>query len=482
MFELWQVWREIMKHASDFLKSYIKSKARDESGAMTIFALFVFVMMIMVCGISVDLMLNEMERVKRQNALDRALLAAADLDQELDPESVVRDYFNKTGLEGDMVEITATNLQNNRRIEASLATSSHTGFMGTFGINSLPIYVAGTAQESAPNVEISLALDISGSMRFSNRMTNLRPAAQDFIDAVLQGPLAATTSINLVPYAGQTNPGPFMFNRMGGQRYAAVELAEELGGIEDPNDDEVFWYPNVSSCMELQDVDFTSAGLPNLGYYEQTAHFMNWGIAASVMDWGWCPQDSTAIQYAQNNATALKTFIGNMRMHDGTGTPYAMKYALALLDPSSRDDFNAMANVGLVPDDFRVRPADWEDPDTVKYIILMTDGQITQQYRPSDTIDEDNPTVELNARTGDRVQIASQNTMIDRFYEVCDLAKAEPREVIVYTIAFEAPAAAQTQMKTCASSPSHYYNATGTEIGDVFRAIARSILQLQLTN
>ena len=72
--------------------------ALDDSGTMTIFATYIILMMILVCGIGVDLMRNELERTEVQATMDRAILAAADLDQTLDPEDVVSDYFAKAGL------------------------------------------------------------------------------------------------------------------------------------------------------------------------------------------------------------------------------------------------------------------------------------------------------------------------------------------------------------------------------------------------
>ena len=42
----------------------LKQFARKDDGAMTIFAVFIFLMMLLVAGIGVDLMRNEMERTK----------------------------------------------------------------------------------------------------------------------------------------------------------------------------------------------------------------------------------------------------------------------------------------------------------------------------------------------------------------------------------------------------------------------------------
>lgn len=60
--------------------------------------MFFAFMMIMACGIAVDLIRNELEPTRAQNTLDRAILAASDLDQPLPPDEVVDDYFAKAGM------------------------------------------------------------------------------------------------------------------------------------------------------------------------------------------------------------------------------------------------------------------------------------------------------------------------------------------------------------------------------------------------
>ncbi len=70
-------------------------------------------------------------------------------------------------------------------------------------------------------------------------------------------------------------------------------------------------------------------------------------------------------------------------------------------------------------------------------------------------------------------------TMDGQLQSVCTLAKAQG--VLIYGIAFEAPANGQTQIANCATSPAHYFNATGLQIASAFSAIANNISQLRLT-
>ena len=73
-----------------------------------------------------------------------------------------------------------------------------------------------------------------------------------------------------------------------------------------------------------------------------------------------------------------------------------------------------------------------------------------------------------------------QPTAMDsQLQQICTLAKSNA--VVVYGIAFEAPTNGQTQIRNCASSAAHYFNAKGLQIQSAFRAIANNISQLRLT-
>ena len=80
--------------------------AHEQSGSMVVFTLFILAMMLMVGGMAVDMMRFENYRARLQNAMDRAVLAAADLDACLDPEyspeATVTDFIAKAGFESQI--------------------------------------------------------------------------------------------------------------------------------------------------------------------------------------------------------------------------------------------------------------------------------------------------------------------------------------------------------------------------------------------
>ena len=102
---------------------------KDESGVMTMFGIMMLMMMLLVGGIGVDLMRNEMERTRLQSTVDRAVLAAADLDQTRDPELVVADYFDKAGMSSYLSNVTVDEGLNYRIVMANARTVTPTQFM-----------------------------------------------------------------------------------------------------------------------------------------------------------------------------------------------------------------------------------------------------------------------------------------------------------------------------------------------------------------
>ena len=80
-----------------------------------------------------------------------------------------------------------------------------------------------------------------------------------------------------------------------------------------------------------------------------------------------------------------------------------------------------------------------------------------------------------------KTDIATGNTptMDGQMQAICTMAKNQ--NVIIYGIAFEAPANGQTQIRNCSTSAAHYFNANGLQIATAFTAIANNISQLRLT-
>ncbi len=449
----------------------VRRFCNDEGGAAIAFFIMMLALMLVSTGMAVDYMRHEMYRAALQDALDRGVLAAASLSQTIDPEVVVADYLNTAGVlqpgtERFALSVTPATVSafasGSRLVTATGTQQLDTYFLKLIGYPRLAVTATATAQIGQSDVEISLALDISGSMRFVDstgtpRISRLKPAAVNFVQSMLSGSRANYTSISVIPYAGQVNIGQYLFTELGG-------TVDHAG----------------SYCMELGAGDFTDTGLPTGIGRLQVPHFHSY-FYDPAMAWGWCPSPADEIVVHSNDAVALTTKIQGLALNDGTGTNNAIKYAAALLDPSSQPTVADLADNGAVPLAFSDRPAAWSDTGTLKIIVLMTDGIITHQNRPTDPTNPVNATVELDRQpSGASQMVLTRDEALDQFYAMCDAAKASG--VTIFTIAFEAPADAALEMRNCASSASHSYDVRGDGIEDAFQSIDSSITNLKLIN
>ncbi len=448
---------------------------RGDNGSMTIFAVMMLMMMLLVGGIAVDLMRNEMERTKVQGVMDRAVLASADLDQTLDPKAVVEDYFAKTDMADYLVSVTPDNGINYRTVTASARTTTPTQFMRLMGVETLPVSVRGQAEERIANVEISMVLDISGSMDDNDKIENLRDAAEVFVDTVLTDSTEDLVSISLIPYSEHVNAGPQIFNQLN-----------------------TIHRHDFSHCLEIPNSEFLSEKFNTALTYDQVQHFQ-WNPGDSGTYYRYLVEDTICPQYdyerirpVTQNKSALVNQIKALQPRAGTSIFLGMKWGVALLDPSMR---GIVTNTMTGNDPLKGRPADYTDPETLKSVILMTDGKNSNSNRivdwAYDSASEYAHWDKYNFRWYEnnywnsnyygsldyqKYNAATGDTLLD---QICDAAKL--KGIVIWSIGFEVDQHGSDVMESCASSPSHYFEVEGVEITEAFKAIAKQINQLRLT-
>lgn len=455
--------------------------AREEDGVVTIFAVFMILIMIFLGGMGVDLMRHERERSKVQAVADRAVLAAADLDQTLDPEAVARDYFEKAGMPEYVSTVQVDEGLNYRRVTVDASRNLTTLFMDSLGQDTLYVPAKSTAEEKVAKVEISMVLDISGSMRANNKMTNLHDASAVFIDTVLKPENEDLISISVVPYTAQVNAGRAIMDELNVTRRH-----------------------NYSSCVEFQDSAFNQTAVSRTEPYQHMQHFeegfyWNGNDYKSTkprhfdnIDNPGCPKQSyEEIKSFSQDAAALKQRIASLRPRANTSIHLGMKWGVAMLDPAFQPINTIVADAAV----FRSRPASYSDVETLKTVILMTDGvNVTTRrihpdyYAVTDQINHwsDYPLywwLQEKVRDSERSKYYwTKYTPSQADYllgNICDAAKA--KRIVIWSIGFEVTDHGASVMKDCASSDSHFFRVEGVEIVDAFEAIARQINQLRLT-
>ncbi|MGI3167995.1 pilus assembly protein TadG-related protein [Pseudooceanicola sp. C21-150M6] len=453
------------------LRRFLRGYARNEDGAVFLtLVIFLMLTMMLVVGISVDLMRTEMQRTRLQQTIDASVLAAAHRDNSLDPVSVVLDYFNKAELASYVTadDVETEGVAGSRYVQVNLTADIQTPFLNMMGRNSLTIPARGRAEEQIGNAEISLVLDISGSMNQNSRMTRLHTAAGDFLDTVLKPESEDKISVSVVPYTADVNAGKEIFSRMN-----------------------VRQLHNYSYCVQFLPTDFDNTEIdPDKAYIQ--GQYFSW--ASSNFTQISCPTQSyeTITAFSQNK-DALKSQINSMTGREQTSIHLGMKWGIGLLDPAFQPVIADMVDDGLIDDAFDGRPVDYSE-NVLKTVVLMTDGVNTTSRRimpfaydtpamryhwSRHTIDSFEDDVD-NSLESDIFEIAYDNTSGNAaLASLC--TKAKEAGIVIWTIGFEIDNSAATHMENCASSASHFYRVEGLEIAEAFGSIARQLKQLRLT-
>ncbi|KAE9627909.1 hypothetical protein FEE96_06635 [Parasedimentitalea maritima] len=346
----------------------LRRYAREEDGVLIKPTIATFLSMLAVGGIGVDLMRMERDRTQLQYTLDRAVLAAADLDQTQTPAAVVLDYLTKSGMADYYQTPTSEIGLGYRRVSSTIETDFITQFLNFTGVSTMPLNAVATAEESIDGLEISLVLDVSGSMNSNSRLSRLKVAAKDFIDTMVANTTDGKMSISIIPYATQVSAPDELFNQY---------------NVTDEH--------NYSRCINFESSDYNTTVLSNTAELERTMHFSPWAsydyrtryTTPRLVDKPVCdPRESREMLLFEKSAATLKAFIGNLSAWGNTSIDIGMKWGTTLLDPSAQPVISALTSGpdAIIPVDFAARPSSYTDGDTIKIVVLMTDGQNTSQY------------------------------------------------------------------------------------------------------
>ncbi|MEN9060366.1 VWA domain-containing protein [Ponticoccus litoralis] len=251
----------------------IRHFAADPSGNMSYVAIAGSLVMLVFGGIGVDMMHAELKRNKVQNTLDRAVLAAANIDNEMDPTFVVGDYFRAMNMADTLSSVEVQQGINSKRVTASGETTISSNFMSLIGVDTLAAAGRARAENAGALMEISLVLDISGSMS-GQKIEQLKTAAKSFVDMVLgEGGAESNVTISIVPYNATVNLGDSF------SQYFRLE------GLHD-----------YSHCAWFNAADFDTTEIDPDATLGQISHFDLYGNGqgAPELSSPWCYTGETA--------------------------------------------------------------------------------------------------------------------------------------------------------------------------------------------
>ena len=413
---------------------------QDVVGGFTPFVLMSFLIMMLASGMAIDFMRHEMARADLQNALDRGVLAAADVDRaiplladsedtgaegaggtleassdasatelETATRALVLDYMKSRSYKAPIlnIDVDSPEIKGGRRVTASANYELNTFFLNMMGLDTMIVPASSQAQDNASNVEIALVLDVSASMSAEStkvdplvlasggststptRLTDLKDAAKKFIGEVLTEDNKDRTAISIVPYSAQVNMSDVM-----AEAYT-LDTHHTYG-----------------NCIDFSAQEYKDTTIRANETHTQTKHFVDYWSTQYYWKrdfiryerywyygWRWrpvygpyyreevntplnhlCPTDTNEILAYANDKGALEDAIDALDFEGWTASYTGMKWGVALLDPTSRPLVRHLISKGEVSSDFDGWPSLWSDVNTQKVVILMTDGRNTRQY------------------------------------------------------------------------------------------------------
>ncbi|PTM41421.1 pilus assembly protein [Bosea sp. 124] len=419
----------------DFLRRRWRELQTSERGNVMLMFAFAMVPVIGLTGATIDYSRATTAHQVLNAAVDSAaLMAARDAAKLSDTE--VRDRINKwikANLHGDAARtFTSANItidRTARTIAIDSQVSIDTSLTRVIGQDAMVIKSKSQSTWGTNTIELALALDNTGSMDSSGKMTALKTAATNLID-IMKDATTETDQIkvSIVPFATQVKIATSFKNEAWLRFDQTKTTCTTNKGKQTCTTTAITkstWAGCVSDRDQPNDVKDNESVLAYATLYP--ADFCAQSTLAPILpltaDWA-----------------ALKTAINGMTPVGNTNVTIGATWGMATLTPG-------------VPFT-QARP--FATPRLNKYMILLTDGENTQNRFTSDG-------AAIDART----KLACQT--------------AKDAGIRVYTV--RVIDGDRTLLQNCASEVGMYYEvSSAAQLTPVFQQIAREISQVRLTH
>ncbi len=306
--------------------------------------MFVLVGMLLVAGLAVDAMRAEHERVRMQGAADRAALAATTLRQTASgatPAEIAAGYMRAEGLHDQIAgRITVEETPGSRRVTLDPAGLLPSGFLRLLGVDALPVSARSQAVEAVATTrfEVVLVLDVTGSMgamtaNGRTRIENLRIAAAELVERLLDGRAPGEMALTLVPYAEHVLPPPGMLAQF-------ANLPPGPGACPDF----AVWGPVINGLAQPM-------------------------VRRVCAIQGW----RTVRPYLHDAADAVAA-VEALQAAGTTSIDLGVRFGALFFDPTVRPAVQQMVADGTVHPAFANHPLPWGEPGVIRAMVLMTDG------------------------------------------------------------------------------------------------------------
>lgn len=414
--------------------SFFEKWTKSEDGASAVIYALCIIPMMMMIGFSIDTSRIRSSKTVMQSALDTAALGAGKMladatltDAEVTAAAIA--IFKENDLNATAQLDCPDPLVEIDRVTSVVKVSNNCNlpmiFGGFFAKDSVNIAESSSVTAGVTRLDLALMLDVSGSMK-GQKIEDLKAAAKQAADRLITPASGDRVRLAFNTYSTSLNAGEYAADALGLTGYTL----DTIGGVE------VLVSPDGSDvrrpCVSERETSqiFTDAE-PDVGQW----------IGDKATD---CPVSS--ILPLTSDVDKFKNEIDTLEAGGWTAGHIGTAWAWYLISPEWSDIWPATS-----------KPHGYTEPDTVKAVILMTDGSFNTVY--------DNGLGDSSEQSLDLCE-----NMIDR-------------GVLVYSVAFKAPTDAKKTLEDCAGDPSRFFDATsGAELKAAYDKIASQLSKLALTD
>ena len=494
-----------------------------QHGNVAMLSAFLIPAILGLAGIAVDLQNTVRQKVKVQASLDSAVLAGAlsrqtgvtAADVAIDVDRYARAMIDEQGGGLKCTPVAVSFDETNYDITGAVRCQQQTYLASLLGHDEVEFNVRSTSTYGVGRLDVAFIFDVSGSMNQLNRLNQLKTAASAAFDELLpdNNPLEGTVRLAIASYNHSLNAGPYInavtdtvtlgpdsSNSNAQNRYNSHNTSRMV----DQATGRRFFYHQRGACTSWDTCGrnssytwntvrrfFDDTGLSDRCVHERTGAQAATDLAPGTGRWlgagnprwnfsGWSTSKYDGWMNVENQG-ATGYGVGAYQGRHGTCMPSGPvpltddKVALKAHVNALVAEGGTAGHLGIAWGWYLVSP-DWAgiwpsaseplpylEPQTSKAVILMTDGEFNIQH----------PT--------------AAKSSFAQSMDLCDAMKASSRRIQIYTVGFQVPGNVQrtgdgrTILEYCATSPSHVFSAaSGEELLQVYRSIARSISELRL--
>lgn len=403
----------------------------DRRGSVAIMFAASIIMLVMTVGLAIDgaRAYNVSGRVLA--ALDAAALAAAKmLDDESYTDADIQERAQRffaaqlQTMAVDRVTMATPLVAINREagnVDVAVDVAVATTFAQVAGLTEFRFPRAARVTYKQRFIELAMVLDITGSMCQScSKIDGLKSAAREAVANLINPSIPhGYARIALLPYSAAVNAGDYAAAVSGG--------ASEDGCV-------------VERHGAHNDDDAPTAGA-------------SLGVSRSGTNHKYsCPR-SSIVPLTADRAT-LDSSINALTTGGWTAGHIGLAWGWYAI--SERWD-------QFWPKESQPRRA---DDNVIKVVLLMTDGEFNTSYLPGSGLNSSD--------------IKQPNSSPEQTTRLCKNMRSQ--NVVVYSVAFQAPPEAEALLRGCASSASHYFPASSNaELFSAFRTISERLAALRLS-